>query len=732
MILLIFAILLLANRTLAQHARPRNWNTQDIVPIPKYKEANSYRPISLLSCIEKTVEKMVLNRLKWKVGPLHPQLYAYRGMVGTTECIMDFLSFVNGKKAIVVFLDLEKAFELVNPSAMLTSLVEKGIAGNLLAWVQAYCQNRRARVRFQGSMSSYKDLEYGTPQGGILSPYLFNVHMDNIASLPRPRNVEIFIYADDIAIVSKGPNCRTNAQKALNTIQKSCTHLGFKINVRKTKAMAIKMANPRPISIHQQDLEWVDDFTYLGVTVQKTLSSSLQIQRLKQMTKTKTAPMRYMQSLDAGASPLVLEHYYKYCIRPIIEYRAPVLSHLTSQQEESLEVAQNNALRLILGAPMWTRKSNLQMESGIPPLMARIQTRNCTAAAKALLSDRDSHLRTKLKAHLDAHPDLPRPDTYVGHLGDQIRATGMEGHLKALKPNRACLKYRPPAPWASPTTTFNHTQLPHAKNHCSLGELRDAARTAIQATESQNGFVCYTDGTVDPENGITGAGVYSATYTAAWRTSDHCSTLQTELVAMQKALEYSSQLQGPVVIHTDSLAVTQVLQKKDIPTNINIITTILYLLQLHNRQNRPVIINWIPSHIVVHGNERADEMAKAARYHPHIEIKVQPSTTLIKSWARDHLQRTKVANHRRSINSASASAKWYERATKLCPHPATKIANRGLSVIIHRLRLGYKCCWEIIERQERECDHCGMNTSEPLLHYLLECAHTIALRREAA
>ncbi|XP_076059543.1 uncharacterized protein LOC143036180 [Oratosquilla oratoria] len=98
------------------------------------KEANSYKPISLLSCIEKTVEKMVLNRLKWKVGPLHPQLYAYRGMARTTECIMDFLGFINGKKAIIVFLDLEKAFELVNPSAMLTYLVEKGIAGNLLAW----------------------------------------------------------------------------------------------------------------------------------------------------------------------------------------------------------------------------------------------------------------------------------------------------------------------------------------------------------------------------------------------------------------------------------------------------------------------------------------------------------------------------------------------------------------------------------------------------------------------
>ncbi|XP_068236906.1 uncharacterized protein [Palaemon carinicauda] len=54
----------------------------------------------------------------------------------------------NGKSALVVFLDLEKAYELASSDAILTSLVIKGIRGHLLAWTQKYTQNREATVTF--------------------------------------------------------------------------------------------------------------------------------------------------------------------------------------------------------------------------------------------------------------------------------------------------------------------------------------------------------------------------------------------------------------------------------------------------------------------------------------------------------------------------------------------------------------------------------------------------------
>ena len=81
---------------------------------------------------------MVLERLKHRVGPLHPHLYAYQEGVGTTECITDVLDC---KSALVAFLDFEKAFELANPAAILISLVRKGIKGHILAWNKNYLMN---------------------------------------------------------------------------------------------------------------------------------------------------------------------------------------------------------------------------------------------------------------------------------------------------------------------------------------------------------------------------------------------------------------------------------------------------------------------------------------------------------------------------------------------------------------------------------------------------------------
>ena len=147
---------------------------------------------------------MVLEQLKHRVEPLHPHLYAYQEGVGTTECITDVLNCINNRPALVAFLDFEKAFELANPAAILISLARKGIKGHILAWNKNYLMNRQDRVKFQGTLSTYKDLENGTPQGGILSPYLFNLLMEDLLNLQLPRNVDIFIFADDVCVVVRG------------------------------------------------------------------------------------------------------------------------------------------------------------------------------------------------------------------------------------------------------------------------------------------------------------------------------------------------------------------------------------------------------------------------------------------------------------------------------------------------------------------------------------------------
>ncbi len=81
-----------------------------IQPIPKPKEPGKTRPISLLSCLGKTAERMVLNRLQWFTGPLHDNIYAYTRGLGTRDCLLDMLTTITGKGAVVIFRDIEKVF----------------------------------------------------------------------------------------------------------------------------------------------------------------------------------------------------------------------------------------------------------------------------------------------------------------------------------------------------------------------------------------------------------------------------------------------------------------------------------------------------------------------------------------------------------------------------------------------------------------------------------------------
>ena len=723
----------LINKTHTERVRPRTWNQQDTQPIPKPNDPTSYRPISLLSCIEKTAEKMVLKRLIYKTGPLHPQLYAYREGVGTTECITDVLNCINNGKATAVFIDFEKAFELASAAAMLYSLVQKNVKGHLLAWTKNYSTNREARVKFQGHISEYKEMQNGTPQGGILSPFLFNILMENFANIQFPMGVDIFIYADDVVVISRGCNRVANMQRALKLIDNKAMELGLKINGNKTKAMSIKSTNPiRQLMIGQHPIEWVETYKYLGVYIDKQLTYNNQVTYLRERAKARLAPMRYMTSLKEGAQFDIQRLFYVATTRSIIDYSAPILAQLSDQQFARLEVLQNNALRLMLGAPMWTRLCNLQNEGNLPPLQTRIEIRNIHIATKAIISDRPSITKTKIIDDLNKHPIARRTNTFTASIGNIIRKHHMLDTLAKLKEDAIDNEYHP-APWQLQIAKFNHTVLPSSKQSCNIEEMRTAAFKAISDVETEESYILYTDGTVDPETETSGAAVTSENFSGCWRTSNKASTMQTELVAIKQALTYTKDNEnGPVVIHCDSKSAIQALQQTKIKENKNLITSIQVLVQQHQEQDRRVTLNWIPSHIGIPGNEEADRLAKQTNKMERVQIALQPSLQQIKNSTKNIYRETLTSNVKKWVDYNSQSAKWYYKATDLIPPPIDKHTHREIAVMVHRLRLGYRASWEIINNIERPCTHCDENTSKPLIHYLNNCVHTSNMRNNIA
>ena len=143
---------------------------------------------------------MVLARLQWQVEPLHPHLFAFQRQRSTTTCLLTLLGALRSRSGLVIFLDMEKAFELASPLAILDTFTTKGVKGKLLCWLREYLRGLAARVRFQGHFSSMQPHQLGTPQGGCLSPFLFNILIENLLHADYAPGSLLFCYADDLAL----------------------------------------------------------------------------------------------------------------------------------------------------------------------------------------------------------------------------------------------------------------------------------------------------------------------------------------------------------------------------------------------------------------------------------------------------------------------------------------------------------------------------------------------------
>nr|KAG5703189.1 hypothetical protein BaRGS_027354 [Batillaria attramentaria] len=306
---------------------PSAWKEATIIPIRKKEKdpakKTSYRPISLLSCLGNTLERMINKRLMWHLESnnlITKEKTAFRKNRSTEDQLVYLAqsienAFQEKKKVVATFIDLSKAFDKVWKDGLLLKLLTAGIAGRMFNWIKSFLCHRTARVKLDSSLSHTVKIREGVPQGAVISPTLFVVFINDISS-SLSRHISRALHADDFAMwnASESTSSATvRMQEALNTTSKWATDWCVTINSQKTVATCFSLSNTKEtlrLTINNQQIPQEDTPTYLGTKLDKKLTWNPHIREMEKRATKRLSLMKKLAGTKWGANSSILKRVY--------------------------------------------------------------------------------------------------------------------------------------------------------------------------------------------------------------------------------------------------------------------------------------------------------------------------------------------------------------------------------------------------------------------------------------
>lgn len=242
----------LINKIVESEVWPEKLKIQVIRPIFKKgvkTDLDNYRPISLLSVIDKVIEKYFNNKIRnflEKHNVITKKQFGFQKKHSTTDVLKIVNDVVSsaldqGKFVGTILIDLQKAFDTVDHDILLKKCERIGLRGKIHNILKNYLSHRKACTRINNSCSNFCDVSCGVPQGSILGPLLFIIYVNDIVDIVE--NAHIFLFADDIVImaINQDYDCMVkNLQQDFNSINDWFIENEVFISETKTVNLTIK------------------------------------------------------------------------------------------------------------------------------------------------------------------------------------------------------------------------------------------------------------------------------------------------------------------------------------------------------------------------------------------------------------------------------------------------------------------------------------------------------------
>ncbi|GFT92146.1 probable RNA-directed DNA polymerase from transposon BS [Trichonephila clavipes] len=240
------------NRCLINCHFPTQWKIANVVMLPKpnqdHKFSQNYRPISLLNTTAKIFERIILNRIKNSLQShrlYSPEQCGFREGHSTLHQLIRATNIINEGFAsklytVGVFFDVKRAFDKMWHDGLTYKMIKLKFPAYLIKIIHNYLHNRTFRVRVNNTFSETGFCQSGTPQGSVLSPYLYNIFTYDF---PDHHTVSTCLFADDSAALTQGVNLKytiKTMQQFLVKLEKWLTDWRIAINVEKTQAIVFR------------------------------------------------------------------------------------------------------------------------------------------------------------------------------------------------------------------------------------------------------------------------------------------------------------------------------------------------------------------------------------------------------------------------------------------------------------------------------------------------------------
>lgn len=720
---------------------PNSWKTQCIIPIlkPEKPESdyNSYRPISLSSCVGKIFEYMLKVRLDWYVESnniLPKEQYGFRKGKSCVESFVALLrdikdSFQSFSSTVCAFLDVQGAFDNVDPTILAEVLIDIGVPGKVCEWIFKFLFKRTMYVKFNNILHGPRHIYKGTMQGATISPLLYSIYTSQLCKYLISCNVKFLQYADDIVVYSshKDVNIAVNIlNKALEQVYNYYTRkLKLWISLEKSTAMIFSKSDPRSlfnVKIHNNSLNWVSEQKFLGIYLDNKLKFENHIQQIIKKACGGLNIIRSLAGVHWGSDPKTLSMLYKSLVRSHFDYSTLAYYNCSYNLLRKLDVIQNKALRVITGAMCSTPIHIMEAEACIPPLTIirlKIAERFCLK----VFASKNDHLLNRIL------PIVPSNSMNVGPY------TNVSNIISRKLPELLRIMINIYLNFGNYIFRENHWPMYNIEYNAYMHDVTICEQQISNQNDLlntiDNEYRIYTDGSktlnivtsayYDPQEKVK----------KCLKLANQCSIFTAECYAIYRALLYISSInQTNFLILTDSLSVLTALKNRVLKFNTNyLIFKIKQTLYHMYNNSKNVKFIWVPSHSGITGNEEADAAARGDPDEDHSQLQHIPYTD-IHAPMKDCLGELFKAYY---TQTSSEKGKWYYDIQKVPPakpwYHKLKGMSRSFIVTMNRMRFGHCQVKSHLYRLKMVntslCD-CGVE-EETLDHLVLRCGkHNIA------